>query len=162
MKRIGYSTNHQLEWSMAILPSSKNGLNLTLSITSVRTLTKYSILRNPDGTHDRIIIDLEEGPKFLISAKVKKGSMSFGIIDIRGVSIKSKVSLLFCFQNLKFSGHSRQFHQTRCLFDPTKTRKVADWWSRAGNIEYTSLLSEVLNLIIWLCLRLLSLMITWL
>ena len=47
---------------------------------------------NPDGTHDRIIIDVANGPKFLISAKVKKGSMSFGIIDIRGVSIKSKVS----------------------------------------------------------------------
>jgi len=45
---------------------------------------------NPDGTHDRIIIDVHNGPKFLISAKVKKGSMSFGIIDIRGVSIKSK------------------------------------------------------------------------
>lgn len=45
---------------------------------------------NPDGTHDRIIIDVANGPKFLISAKVKKGSMSFGIIDIRGVSIKSK------------------------------------------------------------------------
>ena len=40
--------------------------------------------RNEDGTHDRIIIDIENGPKFLISAKVRKGSMSFGIMDIHG------------------------------------------------------------------------------
>ena len=65
------------------------GLILLLKVFSD---LKSFIFRNPDGTHDRIIIDLEEGPKFLISAKVKKGSMSFGIIDIRGVSIKSKVS----------------------------------------------------------------------
>ena len=41
--------------------------------------------RNEDGTHDRIIIDIENGPKFLISAKVRKGSMSFGIMDIHGM-----------------------------------------------------------------------------
>ena len=59
---------------------------------------------NTDGTHDRIIIDLNNGPKFLISAKVKKGSMSFGIIDIRGVSIKSKVSLFtFGYYDNEFS-----------------------------------------------------------
>lgn len=45
---------------------------------------------NEDGTHDRIIIDIENGPKFLISAKVRKGSMSFGIMDINGLSPKCK------------------------------------------------------------------------
>ena len=45
---------------------------------------KMASFRNDDGTHDRIIIDIENGPKFLISAKVRKGSMSFGIMDIQG------------------------------------------------------------------------------
>ena len=77
---------------------------------------------NPDGTHDRIIIDLNNGPKFLISAKVKKGSMSFGIIDIRGVSIKSKVSFsLLVSMITNFQGHFGKFHSTRGLLYFTTT-----------------------------------------
>ena len=65
---------------------------------------------NPDGTHDRIIIDVANGPKFLISAKVKKGSMSFGIIDIRGVSIKSKVFTI-SYNKLSRASKSKTFGQ---------------------------------------------------
>ena len=46
--------------------------------------------RNDDGTRDRITVKIDDGPTFLIKAKVKKSSMSFGISDISGLSGKCK------------------------------------------------------------------------
>ena len=48
------------------------------------------LFRNDDGSRDRIIISITNGPKFLVKAKVKKSSMSFGISDISGLSNRCK------------------------------------------------------------------------
>ena len=66
--------------------------------------------RNEDGTHDRIIIDIENGPKFLISAKVRKGSMSFGIMDIQGTYSLITVIRLALIQDL--TAEFQDYHQS--------------------------------------------------
>jgi len=45
---------------------------------------------NADGTRDRVIVKITDGPKFIIKAKVAKSSMAFGIVDLEGLSPKCK------------------------------------------------------------------------
>lgn len=45
---------------------------------------------NEDGTRDRIEIEIENGPKFLVKEKVDKGSLKFGITDSTGISHKCR------------------------------------------------------------------------
>ena len=41
-----------------------------------------------DGTRDKIIVEVNDGPSFLIKEKVIRGTLSFGITDTSGLSEK--------------------------------------------------------------------------
>ena len=86
--------------------------------------------RNEDGTHDRIIIDIENGPKFLISAKVRKGSMSFGIMDIHGT-----YSLLTLLRPALIQDLSAEFQ------DCHRSAKVS--WAISSALDHTTSYHEL-------------------
>jgi hypothetical protein len=41
-----------------------------------------------DGSRDKIIVEIDEGPSFIVKEKVIRGTLSFGITDTTGLSEK--------------------------------------------------------------------------
>lgn len=52
-----------------------------------------------DGTRDKIIVEINNGPSFMIKEKVIRGTLSFGITDTSGLSEKVCFCCIHCILN---------------------------------------------------------------